>query len=225
MEPMTFLGQAIEVNMARFIIAQVIGLGVLAFDFWSFQTEDQLTYFKRTLMSSSLWVVMYFFVGAQLPIILITSASVLRNAVFTWALIQNTGRARMIARRTMYGSLIAVAILAGPTIAGAQPGTRILQAVLALFTIGFVVGQYMPGIWMLRISAITYAMAIILVNSPLDTFNPVGIIIEVNKILAIVIFFVAYFKRQKEKARLAALTPTALSLGKDLRQPELGLAA
>jgi len=221
MEPVTFLGQAIEVNMTRFIIGQIIGLAVLGFDFWSFQTENQLSYFKRTLASSTLWVIMYFFVGAQLPIIMITAASVLRNSVFTWALIADTGKARMIARRVMYGSLAAVLILAVPTIINTRPGTRLLQVVLAVFTIGFVVGQYMPGIWMLRISAITYAISIILVNSPLDTFNPVGIIIEVNKILAIAIFFVAYFRRQKEKQRLAALKPVALTLGRDLRGLEL----
>ncbi len=217
MEPFYFLGQAIEVSMTRFLIAQALGLAVLAFDFWSFQADEQINYFRRTLASSTAWVIMYFFIGAQLPIILVTSVSVIRNVVFTWAFTVDTPRSRMIARRTMYGSLILAVIAAAPAIATTRPETRGLQVFLLLVTLGFVIGQYMPGVWMLRISAVTYAIGIMLINSPLDTFDPMGMIIEANKILAVVVFFVVYFRKQKERKRLAAIRPKALAIGKDLR--------
>jgi len=217
MDTFYFLGQPIDVGMTRFLVAQVFGLAVLAFDFWSFQAEEQLSYFRRTLASSSAWVIMYIIVGAQAPIILITSASVLRNIVFTWAFTVQTPRSRMIARRTMYASLIIALVLAVPTIAGTRPETQGLQVFLLLGTLIFVVGQYMPGVWLLRISAVVYAVSVALVNSPLDTFNPVGMIIEVNKGLAIVAFFVVYFRRKKRHRELAAIRPKALAVGRDLR--------
>jgi len=224
MEPAVFLGQVIEVSMTRFVIAQALGLAVLAFDFWSFQTPNQISYFKRTTVSSAAWVAMFFFVGAQLPIILISSASVIRNAIFTWSFIKDTPRSRMIARRTVYTSLAVALLAAIPAIAGTRPGTRSLQVLLLVGTLMFVVGQYMPGIWMLRISAVVYAITVGLVNSPLDTFNPVGLIIEANKILAVIIFFAIYFRKQKERKRMAAIRPVSLSLGRDLRT-DMGLVA
>lgn len=217
MEPLYFLGIPIEVSLTRFMIAQAFGLAVLAFDFWSFQADKQVSYFRRTLASSSAWIVMYLFIGAQLPIILVTTFSVLRNIVFTWAFTVDTPKTRMIARRTMYASLVIAVVAAGPAIATTRPETRLLQAVLLLTTLGFVVGQYMPGVWMLRISAVAYAVGIMAVNSPLDTFNPIGMIIEANKILAVAFFFVVYFRKQKERKRLAAIRPTALNVGRDLR--------
>ena len=221
---MYFLGQPIVVPMTQFIIAQVIGLGVLAFDFISFQQKDQRKYFGYTAMSSLLWVTMFALVGAQIPILLVSAVSTIRNIIFWWALRKDTGKARMIARRTVYTSLAVALIAAIPAIIGTRPGTRGLQVLLLIGTLAFVVGQYMPGIWMLRISAVIYAITVGLVNSPLDTFNPVGLIIEANKILAVIIFFAIYFRKEKERARMAAIKPVALSLGRDLRT-DIGLAA
>ena len=209
----TFLGMAIEVDMTRFVIGQLFGLGVLIFDFWSFQSERQLSYFRRTTISSALWLTMYLFIGAQLPILLVTGFSTMRNVIFTWAFTKDTPRARMIARRTLYSSMVIVLIASLAVIPNMRPETIPFQVLLAITVTFFVVGQYMPGIYLVRIFGIAYSIAVILLNTPLDTFNPAGIIIEVNKILAIAVFFVVYFRKQKESRRLAAIPPAALGLG------------
>jgi len=208
-----FLGMPIEVDMTRFVIGQIFGLGVLVFDFWSFQAEKQLSYFRRTTVSSALWLTMYLIIGAQAPILLVTGFSTLRNVVFTWAFTKDTPRARMIARRTMYNSLAIAFVASVAVIPAMRPETIPFQVLLAITVVFFVVGQYMPGIWLVRISAVFYAIAVLLLNTPLDTFNPIGIIIEVNKLIAIGVFFFVYFRKQKESRRLAAIPPAALGLG------------
>ena len=209
----TFLGMPIEVDMTRFVIGQLFGLGVLFFDFWSFQSERQLSYFRRTTISSALWLTMYLFIGAQAPILLVTGFSTLRNVVFTWAFTKDTPRARMIARRTMYTSLAIAFVASVAVIPAMRPETIPFQILLAITVVFFVVGQYMPGIWLVRIFGLTYGLAVLLLNTPLDTFNPAGIIIEVNKMIAIGVFFFVYFRKQKESRRLAAIPPAALGLG------------
>ena len=209
----SFLGQPITVGMNQFILAQIIGLGVMIFDFISFQQKDQRKYFQYTAMSSALWVTMYALVGAQVPVLLVSSVSTIRNVIFWWALKKDTPKARMIARRTMYTSLVLAVVSATIAIPAARPETRIFQVFLLVGVLSFVVGQYMPGIFPVRLTSIFYAITLILVNTPLDTFNPAGIIIEVNKILAIVVFFVVYAKKNKAKAEIAARKPVVLDLG------------
>jgi len=208
----TFLGQPITVGMNQFILAQIVGLGVLIFDFWSFQQKDQRKYFCYTTFSSALWVAMYALVGAQIPVLLVSTISTLRNIIFWWALKNGQPRARMIARRTLYASLVLALISSTMAIPAARPGTRIFQVLLLFGVLSFVIGQYLPGIYPLRITSIFYAITLILVNTPLDTFNPVGIIIEVNKILAIVVFFVVLHRKNKAKAAIATRRPVALDL-------------
>jgi len=210
---MTFLGQPIEVPMMQFIVAQAIGLGVLAFDFISFQQKNQRRYFGFTAISSILWVTMFALVGAQIPILLVSAVSAIRNIIFWWSTKVDTPKSRMIARRTMYTSLVLALVSSTMAIPAARPETRIFQVFLLFGVLAFVIGQYMPGIYPLRITSMFYALTVILVNTPLDTFNPVGIIIELNKILAIVVFFVILARKNKESARLAAIQPAALSLG------------
>lgn len=202
----------ILVSMDRFILAQVVGLAVLVFDFWSFQQKDQRKYFVYTTFSSALWVTMYALVGAQIPVLLVSAVSTVRNIIFWWSLRVDSPFRRMVARRTMYASLVLA--LAGSMIAipAARPETRILQVFLLLGVLSFVIGQYLPGVYPVRVTSVFYALTVILVNTPLDTFNPVGIIIEVNKILAIAVFFVILGRKNREKRRLAAVQPAALAL-------------
>jgi len=220
----TFLGQPINVGMTQFIIAQLVGIGVLVFDFISFQQKDQRKYFFYTAFSSGLWVAMYALVGAQIPVLLVSSISTIRNVIFWWALKNGTPKARMIARRTMYTSLVLALISSTMAIPAARPETRIFQVFLLLGVLSFVVGQYLPGIYPLRVTSVFYALTLILVNTPLDTFNPAGIIIEVNKILAIVVFFVVLHKKNKIKEAIATKRPAALDLATPVEE-NLALAA
>jgi hypothetical protein len=206
-----------HVGMERFILAQVLGLGTLIFNFWSYQTTDQRKYFKRFTIGSGFWFLMFLAIGAQLPVMLVSSVSVIRGIVFYWALSEDTPFRRMVARRTMYTTLIVAVVAAVPTIMTVAPATIPIQVFLLIGVFAFVIGQYMPGVYLVRIGAVVYALSLILSNSPLDTFNPMGIIIELNNLLAVAVFFVGFYKANKEKARLAAIRPAALSLGRDLR--------
>jgi hypothetical protein len=88
-----------------------------------------------------------------------------------------------------------------------------LQLFLLFSVLLFVVGQYMPGVYFVRIAAIVYAVAVILLNTPLDTFNPMGIIIELNNILAVAVFFVGLSRKNHARRAIADAKPAALSLG------------
>ena len=208
----SFLGMAIDVSMDRFIIAQVLGFLVIVFDFWSFQKPSQVKYFRLTTVSSFFWLAMYIVGGAQEPILIVTTFSLLRNIVFTWAFTKDTPKARMIARRTMYTSLFIAVFAAFWRIPASNPGTHWIQILLAVGVICFVIGQYMPGVYLVRYTAVFYAITVILTNTPLDVWNPMGILIEVNKIIAIVVFFFVFNRKNKERARRAAIRPVALSL-------------
>ena len=209
----SFLGMAINVSMERFFIAQVLGLAVIVFDFWSFQKDSQIQYFRFTTVSSFFWLLMYFTMGAQAPILLVSTFSLIRNILFTWAFMPDAPpMRRMIARRAMYTSLVAATIVACVIIPRSNPGTHWIQILLALGVLGFIFGQYMPGVYLVRITAVFYAMAVILTNTPLDVWNPMGILIELNKIVAIAVFFWAFNKKNKERARRAAYRPVSLSL-------------
>jgi hypothetical protein len=209
----SFLGMPIEVGMDRFVLAQVFGLLTLAFNFWAYQMEDQRKYFLRFTIGSVFWLAMFATIGAQVPVLLVASVSTLRGIVFWWALGEDSPWRRMIARRTLYATLILAVVAAIPAIPAAREGTRLLQFVLLIGVLLFVIGQYMPGVYLVRFGAVFYAISLILVNSPLDTFNPIGIIIELNNILAVAVFFVVLARKTKERRRLAALRPAALTLG------------
>lgn len=113
----------------------------------------------------------------------------------------------------MYTTLAIAFAAAVVAIPGARPETRPLQVFLLIGVVLFVIGQYMPGVYLVRVFATVYAVAVLLVNTPLDTFNPIGVIIELNNLIAVAVFFVLLARRRKERARLAAIPPKALALG------------
>jgi hypothetical protein len=209
----TFLGQPIDVSMTRFFIGQAFGILTLVFNFWSYQQSDQRKYFTRFTFGSLTWLAMYIAIGAQVPVMLVAIFSTLRGFVFMWALAADTPFRRMVARRTMYTTLLIAAISSVIAIPGARPETQPLQILLLISVLTFVVGQYMPGVFFVRFAAIFYAIAVILLNTPLDTFNPMGIIIELNNILAVAVFFWAFAKKARARRAVADAVPAALGLG------------
>jgi len=208
-----FLGMEIEISLTRFIIAQVFGLLTLAFNFWSYQAQDQRAYLGRFATGSLFWLAMFITMGAQLPIMLVATASTVRGFLFYWALGQDSPFRRMFARRMMYTTLALSFIGAIAIIPQTRPEAIPFQIMLAITGVLFIVGQYMPGIYLVRIFAVFYAIAVLLLNTPLDTFNPIGIIIEVNNLLAVAVFFIGYARKQRFLKRLAEVMPSALRLG------------
>jgi hypothetical protein len=216
-----FLGMPIDVGMDRFLIAQAFGLLTLAFNFWAYQREDQRQYFGLFTLGSAFWLGMFIAMGAQLPVMLVAMFSTIRGVVFYWALGVDSPWRRMVARRTLYATMIIAFTASVVVIPSMRPETIPFQIFLAISVLLFVVGQYMPGVYLVRLFAVVYALAVLLLNTPLDTFNPIGIIIELNNILAVAVFFVALSRRRKEKARLAGIPPKALALGTPVAQPAL----
>ncbi|MCL1900338.1 MAG: hypothetical protein FWG11_07515 [Promicromonosporaceae bacterium] len=210
---MYFLGAPIEVGMTRFIIAQVLGLLTLALNFWSYQTEDQRKYFVRFGFGSLTWMGMFIAIGSQIPVILVALVSTVRPFMFYAALKADTPFSRMFARRTMYTTLAISFIGAISIIPFMRPETIPLQIALAVTGVLFIVGQYLPGVYLVRVFAVFYAWAVLLLNTPLDTFNPMGIIIESFNIIAVVWFFVRRARKLRYLRRLAAIRPPALNLG------------
>ncbi|ACZ30877.1 hypothetical protein Xcel_1857 [Xylanimonas cellulosilytica DSM 15894] len=208
----SFLGMPIEVGMDRFILGQVFGLLTLVFNFAAYQADDQRKYFLRFTIGSAFWLAMYMTMGAQVPVMLVATFSTLRGVVFWWTLGKDSPRRRMIARRTMYTTLAIAGVASVVAIPAARPETQPFQVFLLIGVLLFVVGQYMPGVYLVRITAVVYAVAVLLLNTPLDTFNPVGIIIELNNLVSIAVFFVILARKNKHRARLAALRPAALAL-------------
>ena len=208
-----FLGAPVYVSMTQFIIGQVFGVLCLIFNFWSYQQEDQRKYFGLFTIGSMFWLAMYIAVGAQLPVMLVAFFSSLRGILFYWALGQDTPFARMFARRVLYGTMVIVLVASLIVIPNMRPATIPFQVLLAVTAVLFVIGQYLPGVYLIRIFALAYATAVLLLNTPIDTFNPMGIIIEVNNMLAVFVFFFFYFRRKAESRRLAAIPPKALALG------------
>ncbi|MCL1900339.1 MAG: hypothetical protein FWG11_07520 [Promicromonosporaceae bacterium] len=207
-----FLGAPVLVPLTRFLLAQGFGLLCLTFNFLSYQQEEQRKYFGLFTIGSFFWLLMYISVGAQLPVMLVAFFSTLRGIMFYWALGQDTPFARMFARRVLYGTMLIVLVASLIVIPSMRPQTIPFQILLAISAVLFVVGQYMPGIYLVRIFAILYATSVLLLNTPLDTFNPMGIIIEVNNMLAVVVFFVFFYRRKAKSRRLAAIEPAALGL-------------
>jgi hypothetical protein len=215
-----FLGQPIEIEMSRFILGQVFGVLTLVFNFWAYQMDDQRKYFLRFAIGSAFWLAMYITMGAQVPVMLVAIFSTLRGFVFFWALSKDSPWRRMFARRAMYGTLVIAFIASVVVIPGSNPGTHWMQIFLLFAVLGFVVGQYMPGVYFVRIAAIVYAVAVILLNTPLDTFNPMGIIIELNNLLAVAVFFYALNKKNVARRAIADAKPAALSLGTPVFIPQ-----
>ena len=207
-----FLGAPVMVPLARFIIGQVFGILCLTFNFLSYQQENQRKYFGLFTTGSFFWLLMYIAVGAQLPVMLVAFFSSLRGIMFYWALGQDTPFARMFARRVLYGTMVIVLVASLIVIPNMRPLTIPFQIFLAISAVLFVIGQYMPGVYLVRFFAIVYATSVLLLNTPIDTFNPMGIIIEVNNMLAVVVFFIFYYRRRAESRRLQAIPPASFGL-------------
>ena len=209
----TFLGQPIDVGTARFILGQAFGVLTLIFNFWAYQQEDQRKYFLRFAIGSGFWLAMFLTMGAQVPVLLVAIFSTIRGFTFWWTLGADSPWRRMVARRAVYASMAIALVASVIAIPDARPETQPLQLFLMVSVLAFAVGQYMPGVYFVRFAALAYAAAVILLNTPLDTFNPIGIIIEVNNILAVAVFFWGYSKRNRARRAIADAKPVALSLG------------
>jgi hypothetical protein len=192
-----------------YIIAQVLGVITIGFEFASYQIKDKTRYFLITGIGSFFWMLMFIAIGistglgTQLSLIVAAVYSTVRNLVFFGIFSKNTPRSKEIGLNFLL-VMILIAIVAGTiTVLNAPQEVRWLHALGMLVAIGFVVGQYLPGVLYVRISVVFYAVIVLLTQTPINIlygdfrWNIMGILIESAKIMSVVIFYIRYSSQPK----------------------------
>ena len=189
-----------------FIIAQVLGVITIIFEFMSYQIRDKSKYFLTTGIGSFFWVSMFVAIGlasgmsTQASLIVAASYSTVRNLVFWRIFAKNTPQSKEIGLNFLL-FMIVVAFIAGTTaVLSAPVEVRWLHAIGMAAAISFVIGQYLPGVHYVRVTVTIYAIVVILTQSPLNIlygdfrWNPMGIAIELAKISSVLVFYLRYAK-------------------------------
>ena len=200
-------------NMSNWLIAaQVLGLITICFEFMSYQIKDKAKYFLCTGVGSLFWVFMFVCVGiatgidTQLPVIIAAGYSTIRNFVFHYTFTKNTvatNEAGLIFLLVMIGFALIAGVI---TVVNSPEQVRWLHGLGLAAGIGFVVGQYLPGVHYVRITVVIYAIAVILTQTPINIlygdfrWNIMGILIETAKIASVVVFYVRYSFEPKKPA-------------------------
>ena len=192
-----------------FIIAQVLGLITIVFEFASYQIKDKTKYFMITGIGSFFWLLMFIAIGlatglsTQFSLILAASYSTIRNLTFFGIFRKNTAASKETGLIFLL-IMIVVAIVAGTfTVLNAPEQVRWLHIIGLFMAIGFVVGQYLPGVHYVRVSVVFYAIAVLLTQTPLNIlygdfrWNIMGIAIELAKISSVLIFYIRYSSQPK----------------------------
>jgi len=189
-----------------FIIAQVLGVITICFEFASYQIKDKSKYFRTTGIGSFFWFLMFFAIGmstnmdTQLSLMVAASYSTIRNLVFWKIFAKNTPQSKEIGLNFLL-VMIGVALVAGViSIINAPAEVRWLHTLGMIAALTFVIGQYLPGVHYVRVTVVLYAIVVILTQTPLNIlygdfrWNPMGIAIEFAKIASVVVFYMRFIK-------------------------------
>lgn len=205
-------------NQTWFIIAQVMGLITIIFEFWSYQIKDKSKYFWAAGVSSFFWMLMFIAIGistgmsTQLSLLLASTYSTIRNVVFWQIFKRNTPQSKE-AGLIFLLIMIVIALVAGTaTVLSAPIQVRWLHILGLVAALSFVIGQYLPGVHYVRITVVFYAIIVFLTQTPLNIlegdfrWNIMGMLIEVAKISSVLVFYLRYSKQEK-KPQLAFAKP------------------
>ena len=189
-----------------YIIAQVLGVITITFEFASYQIKDKSKYFLITGIGSFFWMAMFASIGfatgmdTQLSLIVAATYSTFRNLVFWKIFSRNTPRSKEVGINFLL-IMIVVALIAGTTaILNAPVQVRWLHTLGMIAALGFVIGQYLPGVHYVRITVVFYATVVILTQTPLNIlygdfrWNIMGILIELAKVVSVIVFYARYAK-------------------------------
>ena len=203
-----------------FLLAQVLGVVTIIFEFISYQIKDKSKYFLAQGVGSIFWTGMFFCMGmatgmeTMASIIVAATYSTIRNLVFWRSFAVNTPRSKEFGINFLL-VMVVVALIAGfITISQVPDQVRWIHILGLCAALAFVIGQYMPGIHAVRITVVVYALAVILTQSPLNIlhgdfrWNVMGILIEVAKIASVVVFY-ARFSKGETKPVLEFAKPQA----------------
>jgi len=189
-----------------FIIAQVLGVITICFEFASYQIKDKSKYFKITGIGSFFWMTMFVAIGistgmsTQMSLVVAATYSTIRNLTFWRIFAKNTPQSKEVGINFLL-IMIGVALVAGVlTIMNSPAEVRWLHTLGMVAALSFVIGQYMPGVHAVRITVVFYALVVILTQTPINIlygdfrWNIMGIAIEMAKIASVAVFYVRFAK-------------------------------
>ncbi|MCL2198387.1 MAG: YgjV family protein [Defluviitaleaceae bacterium] len=192
-----------------FIIAQLLGLITIGFEFTSYQIKDKTKYFLVTGIGSFFWMAMFVAIGistgmdTQFSLIVAAVYSTIRNLVFFGIFKKNTAQSKELGLNFLL-VMIVIAIVAGTaTVLNAPEQVRWLHIIGLVVALGFVIGQYLPGVHYVRIAVVFYAVVVLLTQTPINIlygdfrWNIMGILIEAAKIISVVVFYIRYSTQPK----------------------------
>jgi len=201
-----------------FIIAQVLGLITIGFEFTSYQIKDKTRYFFVTGIGSFFWMLMFVAIGfatgidTQLSLIIAATYSTVRNLVFFRIFSKNTPESKEAGLNFLL-AMIVIAIVAGTiTVLNAPIEVRWLHILGLLTALAFVIGQYLPGVHYVRITVVFYALVVMLTQTPINIlygdfrWNIMGILIELAKIVSVAVFYIR-FASEPKRAQLQFAKP------------------
>jgi len=194
-----------------FIIAQMLGVVSIIFEFVSYQIKDKRKYLLVNGIGGIFWTLMFVAMGlsssmsTQISLIIVGVYTSTRALVFWWIFAKDTKR-RRTGGRIFLLVMIAIAISAGIFVISGLPTreVQILQSVVLVFALGFVIGQYMPGKHPVRITVFLYAIMLFLTQTPLniiegngiERWNIMGMLIETSKMASVLVFYYFFFQKK-----------------------------
>ena len=192
-----------------YIVAQILGVVTIAFEFISYQIKDKSRYFLITGVGSFFWTAMFVAMGfatgmdTQQSLIVGAAYSTARNLVFHKIFATNTPESKERGLNFLL-IMIVVALVAGIiSIVNAPEQVRWLHSLALVAALGFVVGQYLPGVHYVRVTVVIFALVVMLTQTPLNIlygdfrWNIMGIMIELAKIVSVVVFYIRYSSEPK----------------------------
>jgi len=187
-----------------YIIAQILGVITIGFEFASYQIKNKTKYFLVTGIGSFFWMLMFIAIGlatgmgTQLSLIVAATYSTIRNLVFFRIFSKNTPESKEAGLNFLL-AMIVIAIVAGTiTVLNAPEQVRWLHILGLVVALGFVIGQYLPGVHYVRIAVVFYAVVVLLTQTPINIlygdfrWNIMGILIELAKITSVIVFYIRY---------------------------------
>ncbi|MCL2427469.1 MAG: YgjV family protein [Oscillospiraceae bacterium] len=193
-----------------YIVAQVLGVITIGFEFMSYQIKDKAKYFLTTGIGSFFWTLMFVAIGlamgmnTQLSLIIAATYSTVRNLVFYRTFSKNTAESREMGLIFLL-IMIVVAIVAAIVVLPSVPvEVRWLHILGLLAALSFVIGQYLPGVHYVRVTVVIYAVVIMLTQTPLNIlygdfrWNIMGILIESAKIISVIVFYIRFASNSEE---------------------------
>jgi len=201
-----------------YILAQVLGVITIIFEFVSYQIKNKTKYFLITGIGSFFWTLMFVAIGlamgmnTQLSLIIAAAYSTVRNLVFYRTFSKNTAESREMGLIFLL-VMIVVAIVAAIVVLPGVPAEVRWLHILGLFAaLSFVIGQYLPGVHYVRVTVVIYALVVMLTQTPLNIlygdfrWNIMGILIESAKIVSVIVFYIR-FASNSEESQLKLATP------------------